>query len=125
MARQHGQDIRGSRGDGGLSGRRPKSYTSEIDAGDEAALLPYVNAVLANSKDPHVEISDVTLRPYGDQAASDFLMSKCELDRLVTYRETTATGTTLVNYYFRIIGEQWSWSQGLDNWQVTLRLATI
>lgn len=124
VALKTGRDIYYFDGDSQARyGRASKTYRSQ--AATARHTIAPAQAVLAAAKDPHVEIAEVVVSPYDDQAATDFVMDLVELDRVVIYREATPANVPVVNYFFRIIGESWDWSNGVEGWKVTLRLATI
>jgi len=103
-----------------LYGVRSKTFSSQ-----SGYLTPSMaQAYLAAHKSPPIEVGEVELRPWGNQALTDWCLDTLELERRITYREATPFGAAVVNADFRIIGEKWAWANGTD-WTVTLRLAPV
>lgn len=101
-------------------GARPKSFTSAAD--DFDTVEGYVADILAERKDPTIEIGELTIEPWGNQYLTDWVMRDLELERAVTYREALYwAGTEVLDATYRITGESWDWSDGTA-WTVTLKI---
>lgn len=104
-------------------GERPKTFTS-IAAGATGldTVEGYTADVLAARKDPTIEVGELTLRPWGNQYLTDWVMRDLELERPVQYREAVyRAGTEVLDATYRVAGESWDWSAGTD-WTVTLKI---
>lgn len=104
-------------------GNRPKSYTSIAnDATGYDTVEGYIDVIIAERKDPTIEVGDLTLYPWGDQYLTDWAMRDLELERAVQYREALyRAGTEVLDATYRVAGESWDWSNGSD-WTITLKL---
>lgn len=104
-------------------------------AGESAIESPYVTGMtwlddgaqdlLDRHKLPQFEIGDLTIQPWGDNVATQFVLHDLDLEKAVTYEERPrpySSSTARVSGGFRVIGESWDWQAGLD-WTVTIRLA--
>ena len=101
-------------------GTRAKTLTASGLDGD--ILEDYTADLLTAKKDPPIEVGDLTIRPYGNQYLTDWVMRDLELERAVTYREALYDdGTEIIDATYRIAAESWDWQAGVD-WTVTLKL---
>jgi hypothetical protein len=104
-------------------------------AGESAIESPYVTGMtwlddgaqdlLDRHKLPQFEIGDLTIQPWGDDAATNFVLHDLDLEKAVTYEERPrpySVATARVSGTYRVISESWSWQNGRD-WTVTVRLA--
>lgn len=95
----------------------------EIDSRNTAVIAGYAATIVSERKDPTGELGELTIRPWGDQTATTWLLESCELGRKSDYVEMTPDGTaTAYSATLAIQSESWSWSDGTD-WTVTLKLA--
>jgi hypothetical protein len=105
-------------------GERPKVFTSSAggDSTDIDNLQEFTAAVLAERKDPTIEVGELVVMPWGNQYVTDWVMRDLELERAVTYREALyRAGTEVLDATYRVTGESWDWQSGVD-WTVTLKI---
>ena len=109
------------------------AYVTDRRFGERSVDSPYVTglawldngALSALQGQPQIEIGDLTIAPWGDDKATQFVLHDLDLEKAVTYSERPrpySESTARVSGTFRVIGETWNWQQGLD-WTVTLRIA--
>lgn len=103
---------------------RPFNWDSE--ATSSTALVSAANTIITRYKDPTIEIGDLTIRPWGNQAVTDTVIQSLELERKVSFRESTpdTSAAIIINSNYRIIGESWDWSDGTA-WTVVLKIAPV
>jgi hypothetical protein len=103
-------------------GPHPLNISTEAFYADLDALDDALDDIL--EPDPPLEIGQVVIRPWGDVALTTFCLLDCELEKAINYRESDPDGLSVVDASYRVQGEEWSWSLGVD-WTVTLTISPI
>lgn len=101
-------------------GRRPLDLAATCPPSEVGAIA---QDLIDARKDPTYVLDEVTIRPWGDQRATRFVLADVELEKPVEFTQYTPDGATaLIDHRpMRISAESWSWDGGTD-WSVTLRL---
>lgn len=83
----------------------------------------YADDIIALRKDPSAELGEVTIRPWGNQTATTWLLETCDLGRRVFFVEYSPDASYVTIFAgYNVQSESWSWTDGTD-WSVTLKLA--
>jgi len=100
-------------------GAREKSIAAALTPASFDLHAPvFGQQIIDRFKAPSLEIGGLVIEPWGNNAATQYVLADLELETSAVYTESVPDGGVLVDARVRVQGEAWSWD-GTD-WTVTL-----
>jgi hypothetical protein len=77
-------------------------------------------SIIERFEDPPLEVSNLTIEPWGNANNTKFVVEDLELERSVHYTESVpGSSNVMLDGRLRVLSEAWNWSDG-NSWTVTI-----